>query len=158
MRTARFKLGILALVLWAGLAFVHAQTTSFIYQGQLADGGGPANGNYDFQFTLLDTNGNPVVLSASRWKHIFSPELGLAASYYPSRHFRVELEGSAFGWPHHYYIWNGDLTLNYRVFGHFEVRAGENGFGFKTSTTSDYYVKGKWEALFLGVRWYSNSE
>ena len=112
-----------------------------------------SNGN-----VVLDTNGNPVVLSASRWKHIFSPELGLAGSYYPSRHFRVELEGSGFGWPHHYYIWNGDLTLNYRVFGHFEIRAGENGFGFKTSTTSDYYVKGKWNALFLGVRWYSNSE
>ncbi|MGD1084350.1 MAG: hypothetical protein ABSA47_06290, partial [Verrucomicrobiota bacterium] len=60
MRTARFKLGILALVLWAGLPSLHAQSTAFIYQGQLAEGGGPANGNYDFQFTLLDTNGNPV--------------------------------------------------------------------------------------------------
>jgi hypothetical protein len=32
----------------------YAQGTSFTYQGRLQDGGGPANGNYDFQFTLWD--------------------------------------------------------------------------------------------------------
>ncbi len=31
-----------------------AQTTSFTYQGKLADGGLPANGSYDFQFKLFD--------------------------------------------------------------------------------------------------------
>jgi len=31
-----------------------AQTTSFTYQGKLSDGGGPATGSYDFQFTLWD--------------------------------------------------------------------------------------------------------
>jgi len=112
-----------------------------------------SNGNI-----VLDTNGNPVNLSASRWKHIFSPQLGLAASYYPSRHFRVEVEGSGFGWPHHYSIWDADASLNYRVTSHFEVRAGERGFGFKTSTTSDYFVKVAWSAFYFGVRWYSNSE
>ena len=40
-----------------------AQTTAFTYQGQLLDGGQPANGNYDLRFTLADaaTNGNYLV-------------------------------------------------------------------------------------------------
>ena len=37
-----------------------AQGTSFTYQGSLSDGGSPANGNYDLQFTIYDaaTNGS----------------------------------------------------------------------------------------------------
>lgn len=35
-----------------------AQTTEFSYQGNLKDGGNPANGNYDFEFALYD---NPMV-------------------------------------------------------------------------------------------------
>src|SRR5262245_28690017 len=31
-----------------------AQTTRFTYQGSLKDGGNPASGNYDFQFSLFD--------------------------------------------------------------------------------------------------------
>src|SRR5689334_15286269 len=31
------------------------QTSSFTYQGKLTDNGGLANGNYDFQFKLFDT-------------------------------------------------------------------------------------------------------
>ena len=31
-----------------------AQTTAFTYQGKLADNGNPANGHYDFQFSLFD--------------------------------------------------------------------------------------------------------
>jgi Chaperone of endosialidase len=47
------------------LAFVgtsSGQTTSFTYQGRLTDGGMPANGSYDLQFTLWDsvTNGNQI--------------------------------------------------------------------------------------------------
>src|SRR5262249_45185567 len=33
---------------------VSAQTTEFTYQGKLTDSGNPANGQYDFQFTLFD--------------------------------------------------------------------------------------------------------
>ena len=38
------------------------QGTAFLYQGQLANGGSPANGNYNFTFVLYDalTNGIPV--------------------------------------------------------------------------------------------------
>ncbi len=43
---------------------VAAQGTAFTYQGQLATGGSPATGNYDFQFSVYDsgTNGNLVSL------------------------------------------------------------------------------------------------
>src|SRR5438552_3862468 len=34
---------------------INAQTTQFTYQGKLADGGAPANGQYDFQLKLFDT-------------------------------------------------------------------------------------------------------
>lgn len=34
--------------------------TAFTYQGRLTDGGSPANGTYDFQFTLYDGSGNPL--------------------------------------------------------------------------------------------------
>src|SRR5437773_9798769 len=42
------------LALWAAQS-VSAQTTSFTYQGKLADTGSPASGQYDFQFKLFDT-------------------------------------------------------------------------------------------------------
>ena len=112
-----------------------------------------ANGNI-----AVDSAGNPVNLSAAATKRIFSPELGLGLSYYPSRHVRVEFDGAGFGFPHKYTIWDGDFTLNYRVMRHFELRAGARGFGFKTSTSSDYYIKGNYVSGFVGVRWYSNSE
>src|SRR3982751_544698 len=45
------------LLLAAAAAQASAQTTSFTYQGRLSDGGMPANGNYDLQFTLWDSLG-----------------------------------------------------------------------------------------------------
>jgi hypothetical protein len=38
------------------LSTVCAQGTAFTYQGQLQNGGGPANGSYDLAFTLYNTN------------------------------------------------------------------------------------------------------
>src|SRR6266571_7080444 len=45
----------MVLCLFAGASAVFAQTSSFIYQGRLTDGGTPANGNYDLQFALFDS-------------------------------------------------------------------------------------------------------
>jgi hypothetical protein len=112
-----------------------------------------SNGNL-----ILDSTGTPIVLSGAGTKHIISPEFGLGFSYYPSRHVRIEAEGSGFGFPHRYYVWDGDVSLNYRVMRHFEIRAGARGYGFKTSTNSDYYIKGNYLSAFVGVRWYSISE
>ena len=49
---------LLPFCLFAGLLFstgVRAQSTAFNYQGQLSDGGSPATGRYEFQFTLWDS-------------------------------------------------------------------------------------------------------
>lgn len=55
VKTARtsFVLALLAVLFLAGA--VRAQTTVFTYQGRLTDGGAPANGSYDLQFTLWDS-------------------------------------------------------------------------------------------------------
>ena len=45
----------MVLCLFAGASAVFAQTSSFIYQGRLTDGGTAANGNYDLQFALFDS-------------------------------------------------------------------------------------------------------
>jgi hypothetical protein len=50
-----------ALCLFAALqlpVLVFGQSTAFTYQGQLNDGPGPANGNYDFTFALFDSSTN----------------------------------------------------------------------------------------------------
>jgi hypothetical protein len=106
----------------------------------------------------LDASGNPIDLSASKSKRIISPMFGLGFSYYPSRHLRIEAEGSGFGLPHRYYVFDGDVSLNLRVARHFELRVGGRGFGFKTSSNSDFFLKGTYAAAFFGLRWYSNSE
>ena len=48
--------------LCAAASSAFAQGTAFTYQGQLTDGGRPANGSYNLTFTLFDTNltGSPI--------------------------------------------------------------------------------------------------
>ena len=45
---------LLVIVIGSLGSLAEAQGTSFFYQGHLNDGGGAANGNYDFQFSLYD--------------------------------------------------------------------------------------------------------
>ncbi len=55
--------GFLALLSLLGVVTQAAPLgTAFTYQGQLSDGGLPANGNYDFTFTLFDqgSSGSPI--------------------------------------------------------------------------------------------------
>jgi hypothetical protein len=112
-----------------------------------------SNGNL-----ILDSSGQPINLAGAGTKHILSPEFGLGFVYYPSRHVRIEANGAGFGFPHRYSIWDGDFAISYRALSHFEIRGGARGLGFKTSTNSDYYIRGNFVAAFIGVRWYSNSE
>jgi hypothetical protein len=61
--TSPTRLLVLLPLLLAGLAAHSAPLgTAFTYQGRLTDASGPANGRYDFQFTLYDsvTNGSVV--------------------------------------------------------------------------------------------------
>src|SRR5437899_2364264 len=45
----------IVLAMWLSVTTARAQTTSFVYQGRLSDGGVAANGNYDLQFALFDS-------------------------------------------------------------------------------------------------------
>lgn len=45
---------VLLFMLLLGSTSARAQTTEFTYQGQLLNGGTPANGNFDFEFLLFD--------------------------------------------------------------------------------------------------------
>jgi len=107
---------------------------------------------------IIGTDGQPIDLAAIATKRIISPEFGLGLSYYPSRHVRLEFNGGGFGLPHRYSIWDGDASVNLRVLSHVEIRLGVRGMGFKTSASSDFYIKGNYYAPFVGIRWYSNSE
>jgi hypothetical protein len=58
LNIAKAKLAALALLITAlnfQLSNLFAQGTAFTYQAQLADGGNPANGFYDFQFRVFNT-------------------------------------------------------------------------------------------------------
>ena len=44
---------------------VQAQTTEFVYQGQLQNASVPANGNYDFEFLLFDSLGGPTQIGST---------------------------------------------------------------------------------------------
>ncbi|MEP6923105.1 MAG: tail fiber domain-containing protein, partial [Pyrinomonadaceae bacterium] len=46
-------IGLVFFSLWSGRA-IYAQTTDFTFQGQLQNASAPANGNFDFEFSLFD--------------------------------------------------------------------------------------------------------
>jgi hypothetical protein len=61
-----FGFGAVLLAILVGAYPAEAQTSSFIYQGKLTDGGAPANGNYDFQFALWDSPTGGTRLGATQ--------------------------------------------------------------------------------------------
>jgi len=104
---------------------------------------------------LLDSNGNPISYVGAGTKWFVVPTFGLNFTDYVTRNFRLELEGSGFGIPHRSAIWDTDATANFRL-GHFEIRLGDKGFHFKTSTKADFFMKGTMFAPFVGIRWMSD--
>jgi hypothetical protein len=54
LNRALASLSLSTLLIFACAGAASAQTTSFTYQGRLTDGGSPANGTYEIQFTLWD--------------------------------------------------------------------------------------------------------
>ena len=56
MKSIQIKLLSAAAFLAVQVLNLHAQGTAFTYQGALNNGGSPANGSYDFAFTLYTTN------------------------------------------------------------------------------------------------------
>jgi len=64
--TRRNRILIAALGFLLGAQIVNAQTTTFTYQGRLADGGAPANGTYDLEFKLYDAANAQVGSTVTR--------------------------------------------------------------------------------------------
>lgn len=104
---------------------------------------------------LVDASGNPISYAAQQTRWFISPTFGIGAHEYVTKDLRIEFNVDGFAVPHHWTIWDTDADLNYRV-GHLEVRAGVKGFHFKTSTASDFFLKGTFFAPMVGLRWYTD--
>jgi len=63
-RSLRLAALALAAVLAAGTAQAQLLDTALSYQGRLTDNGAAANGDFDFRFTLLDSDGEPSTILA----------------------------------------------------------------------------------------------
>jgi hypothetical protein len=84
-------------------------------------------------------------------KYIFFPTFGLGGEYVPSKHFRIEGRGSAFGFPHKAEQWEAELNAVGRI-GHWELFAGAKIFHFKTSPNADNYIEGTLKGPYAGMR------
>jgi hypothetical protein len=83
---------------------------------------------------------------------IILPALGLGVTEYVSKKFRLEVNASGFGIPHHTALANADADIAYQIWGPVELHAGGRLLYFKTSPQSDYYLKGNLMGAFFGLR------
>src|SRR5256884_847801 len=88
----------MALCLFAGASAVFAQTSSFIYQGRLTDGGTAANGNYDLQFALFDSLSGGTQVGSTQTLNtvavsngVFTVSLDFGASSFPCANRFLEI-------------------------------------------------------------------
>ncbi len=63
--TPRILILVLALIWAADRQSSRAQGTAFTYQGRLGNNGGPANGNYDLEFTIYDSSAGGLVIGSA---------------------------------------------------------------------------------------------
>ena len=89
LRSIAQLLALLALLL-ISLEVAVAQSSSFTYQGQLQDGGNPANGSYDLQFRLFDAlvsggqiGSTQVVENVAVAAGIFTVSIDFGAASFP---------------------------------------------------------------------------
>jgi hypothetical protein len=109
-----------------------------------------SNGN-----PLLDGNGNPISYATVGSKGYFTPTLGIGTEYWKSKRLRFETSTTGFAIPHHSTTLDGEASANWR-FGHWELKAGIKAFHFKTSPTSNYFMRGTLYSGIVGLRWYSD--
>jgi hypothetical protein len=103
---------------------------------------------------LVDASGTPISYARRRPSWFVLPSVGLNATEYVSRHFRLEASASGFTIPRHNTIWDADASANVRL-GRIELRVGAKAFHFKSSTAQAYYGRGTLSSAFVGIRWYS---
>ncbi|MBZ5577018.1 MAG: hypothetical protein LAP40_10710 [Acidobacteriia bacterium] len=106
-----------------------------------------------FDAPLKSTDNGPN--NTSGHKSLYAPTLGLGPTYYVTPQFRLELDGSGFAIPGHWYILDGDASASYRV-GKVEVRIGAKAFRFRTSEKADYFLRGTMAGAYAGLRFYLN--
>ena len=109
-----------------------------------------SNGN-----PLLDASGNPLSYATIGSKWYVTPTLGIGTEYWKSKRLRFETSTSAFAIPHHSTTIDAEASANWR-FGHWELKTGFKAFHFKTSPTSDYFMRGTLYSGMIGLRWYSD--
>src|SRR2546429_2787288 len=102
----RYFVGALFMVLclFAGASAVFAQTSSFIYQGRLTDGGTAANGNYDLQFALFDSLSGGAQVGSTQTINtvavsngVFTVSLDFGASSFPGANRFLEISARPTG-------------------------------------------------------------
>ena len=98
----KFPYLFITLALWSAinlqLTTAHAQGTAFTYQGQLQNNGAPANGTYDLQFVLFNTNqfgfpAAPILTNAavSVNNGLFTTTLDFGSSIFAGTNFWLDI-------------------------------------------------------------------
>src|SRR5438477_4258630 len=94
----------MVLCLFAGASAVFAQTSSFIYQGRLTDGGTAANGNYDLQFGLFDSLSGGTQVGSTQTLNtvavsngVFTVSLDFGANSFPGANRFLEISARPTG-------------------------------------------------------------
>jgi hypothetical protein len=81
---------IAAITILVAATVTSSQTTNFVYQGRLTDGGTAANGNYDLQFALFDSLANGAQVGSTQTLNtvavsngVFTVSLDFGANSFP---------------------------------------------------------------------------
>src|SRR5881392_3929499 len=89
---------VVVIAILVGATMTLAQTSSFIYQGRLTDGGTAANGNYDLQFGLFDrlSGGTQIgstqtINSVAVSNGVFTVSLDFGANAFPGANRFLEI-------------------------------------------------------------------
>ncbi len=105
----------------------------------------------NFTAPLSTTALSPAVGS----KTVILPTLGVGITDYLSRYVHVDANFSGFMIPHHGALADADASMSFR-YSKLELQVGAKVFYFKTSTHSDFYMKGLLAGPFVGLKFYLN--
>jgi len=115
---------------------------------------------YQVQYAKIDSNftaplSTTATIPAAGSKTIILPSLGVGVTDYLSRYIHVDANASGFMIPHHGALGDADASISFR-FSKLELQLGGRLYYFKTSTSSDYYMKGTLAGPIVGLKYYLN--
>lgn len=92
------RIGVLLSLLLLLTIVAHAQSTSFTYQGKLTDGGNPASGSYDLQFSLFNSSSGGAQIGSTLTRSstavaggVFTVQLDFGVSAFPGANRFLEI-------------------------------------------------------------------